>query len=437
MHTARRRIAAFTLACLLASGLCQRLYSQEERIITPEEVKKATHPSWLVPFHYISYPHRAVSSGMESGLIAMEKHYLRQRWTRFLGTLREHGFVPVFGGTGEGTGIGGGLTFLAGKEKALQFRWDVNITTINYEECTLSLGKALGPARLILEGSYQWRPRENFYGLGQDSQKGRRTNFALRQTWSGLRYEVAPKGWFKVGAEYRWAWLETMAGTNPAVSAPDFYFPDLTGYGAQTRLQSGGIYLNLTGIRGDYRLGGELHAGASYQEGLGRNENLKYYSYEIQLEGRLPIASERSAFVGQANIELNHTVGGSDPVPFYLLPHIGGSGTLRGFRLDRFYGANLFLLSLEYRYRLHPNIEAIPFYDEGQIYDRFSDLSWLNWHRNYGIAFRYRVGTGASKSTAIRLEFGHSSEGFGFHLSFGDRPRPELRGPIRWGVYKR
>ncbi len=245
MHRSRQRIAAVALTCLLASGLCPRLYCQEERIIAPEEAEKAAHPSWLLPFHYISYPHRAISSGMESGLIAMERNYVRERYARFLGNLRAHGFVLVFGGTGEGTGLGGGLTFLAGKENRPQFRWDVNITTINYEECTLSLAQALGPSRLILEGSYQWRPQENFYGLGQDSQKDQHTNFALRQTWSGLRYEVTPNGWFKIGAEYRWAWLETMAGTNTAISAPDYYFPDLAGYGTQTRLQSGGAYLNI------------------------------------------------------------------------------------------------------------------------------------------------------------------------------------------------
>jgi outer membrane translocation and assembly module TamA len=155
----------------------------------------------------------------------------------------------------------------------------------------------------------------------------------------------------------------------------------------------------------------------------------------MRMEGRLPIAAERSAFVGQANLEFNRRSGGSDPIPFYLLPHIGGSSTLRGFRLDRFTGANLFLLSLEYRYRLHPNIQAIPFFDEGQIFDRTADLSWLNWHRNYGLGFRYRAG--AAKGTVVRLEFGRSSEGFQFHLSFGDRSQPPLSGPIHWGAYKR
>jgi hypothetical protein len=163
---------------------------------------------------------------------------------------------------------------------------------------------------------------------------GRRTSFALRQTWSGARYEATPSAWLKAGTEYRWAWLEALPGTNPAFSTPEAYFPNLPGYRTQTRLRSVGAYVSLNGIPGEYRLGGALHLGASYQEGLGRNRLLKYYTYEIQMEGRLPMASGRSAFVGQANLEFNRKSSGGDPIPFYLLPHIGGWSTLRGFRLD-------------------------------------------------------------------------------------------------------
>src|SRR5437762_9705652 len=77
-----------------------------------------------------------------------------------------------------------------------------------------------------------------------------------------------------------------------------------------------------------------------------------------------------------------------------MLPHIGGSSTLRGFALDRFYGRNLALLSLEYRYRIHPFVQVIPFFDEGQIFDRTEDLSWLNWHPNTAFGSGFAKGRG-------------------------------------------
>jgi len=145
----------------------------------------------------------------------------------------------------------------------------------------------------------------------------------------------------------------------------------------------------MDGIRNEYQLGGATHFGASYQHGFG-NSSVSYFAYETQLEGRLPVSRESSAFVGQANFELTRERHDSSPIPFYMLPHIGGSSTLRGFALDRFYGRNLALLSLEYRYRIHPFVQVIPFFDEGQIFYRSEDLSWLNWHRNYGLGFRFR-----------------------------------------------
>ena len=103
-----------------------------------------------------------------------------------------------------------------------------------------------------------------------------------------------------------------------------------------------------------------LHLGASHQNGLGRNK-LDYFNYEVQLEGRKPIAG-RGVLVAEGNLQLNRERHGSDPIPFYLLAHAGGSSTLRGFSLDRFYGRSLALVSLEYRYKIHPNIQAYPFF---------------------------------------------------------------------------
>ncbi len=417
---------------------CVAVYAQTqaepapERISTSAEVAAATHPGTLWFLRVLSYPQRKVTGGMERGLISFERNRVRERISDFRKKLRERGIEPRFGGSGEGTGIGGGLSFKIQTGEAHSFNILALLTVKRYQELGLNWAWDSPIGWLWAESSYQWRPEENFYGLGHTSSRGARTNFALRQTWVGVRYEIIPVQRIRVGVLQRIAWLSALPGRSPFYPSPDFYFTGLAGYGTQTRLRSTGVYLDVNGLRKDYELGGAAHFGASYQHDLG-GRAISYFGYEAQLEGQLPIFADSSALVGQANIELNRSRRGSGPIPFYLLPHIGGSSTLRGFALDRFYGTNLMLLSLEYRYLVHPNIQAIPFFDEGQIFDRTDDLSWLNWHRNFGLGFRFRTATG----TFLRIECGRSSEGFLLHITFGDRERPPLRGPIRYGAYKR
>jgi outer membrane protein assembly factor BamA len=172
--------------------------------------------------------------------------------------------------------------------------------------------------------------------------------------------------------------------------------------------------------------------GASYQHGL-NGSRVRYFRYETQLEGRMPLARGRTALLAQGSAERTRTRPDSDPVPFYLLPRAGGSSTLRGFPLDRYSGRNMVLATFEYRYQIHPAIQTYIFFDEGQVFDRTSDLRLMNWHRNYGLGFRLRN----AASTFMRLELGYGMDGFAFHLSFGDpAPRP-LGGPIRYGTYRR
>ncbi|MDA2923186.1 BamA/TamA family outer membrane protein [Acidobacteria bacterium AH-259-L09] len=413
-------------------GLSEPADIYHGRIVTPEEVKKATRPAALLPLRIVSYPHRFITSGMEKGLISFEKHHMRQRMRLWTENLRRHGIEILFGGLGEGAGFGSGATYTlhTGEQQTLQFLGRASFK--DYQEFDAQWTSAIGWSKLVLEASYQWRPQENFYGLGMQSLKEQRTNFALRQSWTGLHWELAPTKRLRWGSEYKLAWLSALRGRNPRLSSPDEFFPNLPGFGTGVRLQTVGLYFDADFLQSEYKWGGSAHLGASYQDGL-RSSKLQYSRYEIQLEGRMPVAAGRSVLIGQANIELNRERPGSDPVPFYLLPHVGGSSTLRGFALDRFYGKNLALLALEYRYRIHPNFQVLFYFDEGQIFNRTSDLAWLNWHRNYGIGLRMLSQGG----TALRIEYGWSHEGFGFHLSFGDRERRPLGGPIRYGTYRR
>jgi hypothetical protein len=407
--------------------------AQGERIVTEAEVQRAEHPPASAPLRFVFYPFHVINSGMESGLISFEKHNMRERlnyWTEYL---RQRGVAVLIGGLGEGTGIGlgGSYTLKTGGRSDLRFLGRASFMR-GYEEFDVRWTKPAGKTQFVLEGSYQWRPGENFYGFGMDSLLSDHTKFALRQTWTGARGEVAPHRRLRFGAEYKLAWLYSTDSPNTQYGSPGAVFPGLPGFGENVHLQSTGFYADADGLKGEYEMGGLLHAGASLQDGLGES-TLKYFSYEGQAEGRLPVAKERSVLVFQGSLEFTRPRGGSGPIPFYLYPHVGGESTLRGYNLDRFYGQNVFLVTLEYRYKIHPDFQALIFFDEGQVFGRTTDLSWLNWQRNYGFGFKVM----SSRSTIMRMDFGWNSDGYTYHISWGDRMPRTLGGAIRYGTYRR
>ena len=420
------RLSLLVIMC--GAALAQRF----DRIVTPEEVANAVRPQSLAFARFLSSPHRKIASGMERGMVVFEQRKMREKFYQSVEELRRHGITLKFGGMGQGSGFGGGVVYEFRPAANHTLQTTALVTFKNYQELDLQWSSVVPASRFFLEASYQWRPRENYYGQGHDTPKAWHTSFALRQTWTGARYELYSGKRVRLGILNRWAWLTASEGRNDLLPAITSLFTYLPRYNSETRLNSTGVYVDLDGLRDEYQLGGAAHLGASYQRSFSGG-NLHYLTFETQLEGRAPIKTRNSVLVGQANFQMNRERGSSDPIPFYLEPHIGGSTTLRGYALDRFYGRNLALLTLEYRIRVHPNIQFYPLFDEGQIFNQTSDLSWLNWHRTYGLGFRFV----SSRGPFLRCEFGWGGEGTQIHIVFGDRDQPPVRGPIRYGAYKR
>jgi hypothetical protein len=235
-----------------------------------------------------------------------------------------------------------------------------------------------------------------------------------------------------VGSVYSAAILTSVdksGGRRPPVGDE---FPGIPGLDDTAKLHSIGAYVVLDGYRGDYGLGGRGQFGGSWQESWS-GPDIRYAKIESIIEGRLPIVAGRSVLVGLAAADMLREGAGTSPIPFYLFPRIGGAATLRGFPLDRFYGRNMILASLEYRYKIHPNVEIEIFYDSGQIYERTEDLKFFDWQRNYGFGFRLRNATG----TQFRFSIATSNEGVSVAFAFGDRPiRPLGNGPVRYPLYR-
>jgi hypothetical protein len=405
---------------------------EQGRIVTREEIQEATRARGYLPFRIIAYPFRQLTIGMNKGLTSFEENYMRQKMTMWQQRIREWGFTPLFGGLGEGAGFGGGAIYTLSPAEQSEIPILARATFRGYQEYDVQWRNSVGRNDFVLETSYQWRPQENFYGLGHDSLLENQTKFALRQTWAGGGWQFKPVERIRVGAGYKNAWLLALPGKRTDLPPPDELFPDIVGMNERMRLQSFGVFFEANMMQGEYEWGGRALLETSFQDQLGDGK-LRYFTYAIQGEGRMPVASGRSALIGQISVELNRERGGSSPLPFYLHPSIGGSSTLRGFALDRYYGRNLMYANIEYRFRLNPNIQSFIFFDEGQIFNQTSDLSWLNWHRNYGLGFKLKSATG----TVMGIEVGYGEDGWNWHLTWGDRSPKILGGPVRYGTYRR
>ena len=412
---------------------CAASYYQG-RIVTEDEVNSGSVPGSAKPLWVLGWPCRAIFGGMEKGLVKFEKGKVREKIYDFQQRLAAAGFRPLFGGLGEGSGIGVGTIYdyPHRPEKAFHLMGRMSFLS-GYQQFSANHDSSPLPgSTLNVVADYQWRPNEPYYGLGQDSSESDAASFALRQSSLSFHWDQRIIRRIRVGSIYSLGWLDglgALGGTRPSVEQ---VFGDLPGLNERQSLQSIGVYVRLDGLRGEYGLGGRAQFGSSWQESFAGPE-VRYVKIEGRIEGRLPLFEGRSVLIGQAATDMLREASGTYPVPFYLYPRIGGSATLRGFPLDRFYGRNMILNTLEYRWLVHPGIEFLISHDSGQIFEHTSDLKFLNWHRQFGFGFRFRNATG----TQFRLEVARSSEGFSVHITFGDRPLPALgAGPVRNPLYR-
>jgi outer membrane protein assembly factor BamA len=97
-------------------------------------------------------------------------------------------------------------------------------------------------------------------------------------------------------------------------------------------------------------------------------------------------------------------------VPFFMLPYLGGSSTLRGYRSLRFRDRNSLLLQGEWRIMASRFLDSAVFYDAGKVAAHRSDLDFDGMKHDYGFGLRFH----GPISTPLRIELAKGSEGLVF-----------------------
>ena len=103
-------------------------------------------------------------------------------------------------------------------------------------------------------------------------------------------------------------------------------------------------------------------------------------------------------------------------VPFYFLPYIGGSESLRGFKEFRFRDENMVFFNAEYRGEAFSGLDMALFYDAGKTTPERSQLDFTDMNTSYGIGVRFH----SPLATVFRFEVAKTRhEGIGLIFAFG------------------
>jgi outer membrane protein assembly factor BamA len=94
-------------------------------------------------------------------------------------------------------------------------------------------------------------------------------------------------------------------------------------------------------------------------------------------------------------------------VPFYMLPHVGGGSSLRGFSSFRFTDRDSLLLQAEWRIVANRFFESAVFYDAGKVAASTADLDLHHLKTDYGFGVRFH----APSATVLRIDVARSNEG--------------------------
>ena len=261
---------------------------------------------------------------------------------------------------------------------------------------------ANGRISVSARGNWLDAPKVGFYGVGNETQTGDRTTYAYRATTIGVASHVRVAGPVSVGAGVDGMRLESAIGSGgAALTLNPTYRRTRLFAEADTRTspgytRSGGLY------RVDW---------SDYHQTNGAAVSFR----RVDAEARqfIPLMRENWVIALRALASATDTSAGQD-VPYFLLPDLGGSHTLRGYSPWRFRDRDRLLLSGEYRWTAGQFVDMALFLDAGKVAPRAKDLDLTGLTKTYGIGMSLHT----PSSTAVRIELARTPEGNSLSLSF-------------------
>lgn len=336
--------------------------------------------------------------------------------------LDREGFYPKFGSLTVGSGFAYGLGFrdrdLFNNEGQLDIFAAASIRQYWAAEGRLTFPRLAG-GKLHLETWARRRdyPQENFFGVGPDSSRDDRSDYAIRTNHFGGLAGVRPFSKMLVGGGLEY--LEPVVGRGRNDRYPDVTdaFPPEQVPGIE---QQADFLRTDAFVEVDYRQPRNARKGGWYRFDYARFDDrtaglYNFNRFNVDLRQFVSVLAERRILAARLFVSTSET-DGDQVMPFYFMPTLGGNDSLRGYREYRFRGPHAILVQGEYRWEIWSGFDGALFYDAGKVAEQRRDLDFSHLESNYGIGFRFNTDNGV----VLRVDaaFG-SRDGKHLYIVFG------------------
>jgi outer membrane protein assembly factor BamA len=345
-----------------------------------------------------------------------------QHWLERL-TAGYNGFRLKIGNmvTGGGFAIGPEYYREDLEDGALTTRVSAQISTRAYQkyEAEARMPRLLdGLLALEFLGSHRNYASLNYYGPGPDSFKTNRSDYRLEDTSLDGIAAVQPVRFVKLGGSLGGLWVNVGPGNDDRFPSTDKIFNEAQSPGLtrQTNFLRTSVFGQL-----DYRdnpLGPKAGGNYVIQYSWYQDRKLEQFGFrrlDLDLQQYIPFFNKtrRIALRAKGTFTDND---GSQRVPFYLQPILGGSDDLRGFQYFRFSDRNSVVYNAEYQWEIFSGLEGAVFADAGKVMPRRSQLNFSDLEGSVGFGLRFNV----RNATFLRFDMGFSHEGFQMWFKFND-----------------